>query len=171
MIVIVNYPQAYIEYLEYYHGTRDYFECHEVLEEYWKVNPSSPLSTTWVGLIQLAVAMYHHRRGNQNGAIKMLASAIRILDDHNLEQLGIAAVQLKLLMNERLFQLEQNSQLEFRDMNIPFSDVSLEECMTKIRIDDIVVDPYMLNKHTLRDRSEVILTRQAEWNRRKSLQD
>lgn len=57
MINIVNYPQAYIEYLEYYHGARDYFECHEVLEEYWKENPSSPLSAAWVGLIQLAVAM------------------------------------------------------------------------------------------------------------------
>ena len=30
------YPEAYIEYLMYFHGNRDYFECHEVLEEYWK---------------------------------------------------------------------------------------------------------------------------------------
>ena len=28
---MVNYPEAYIEYLTYYHGARDYFECHEVL--------------------------------------------------------------------------------------------------------------------------------------------
>ncbi len=30
------YPNAYLDYLVYFHGHRDYFECHEVLEEYWK---------------------------------------------------------------------------------------------------------------------------------------
>lgn len=169
MINMVNYPEAYIEYLEYYHGARDYFECHEVLEEYWKEHPSSPYSATWVGLIQLAVAMYHHRRGNLKGAVKMLSSAIRMLDDHDLEQLGVASSQLKLLMNERLFKLEQNSQVVFNDINIPFMDDILEEQITKIRTDDEVTDPYILNKHTLRDRSDVIRTRQAELLRRNSL--
>jgi predicted metal-dependent hydrolase len=168
MISVVNYPQAYIEYLVNYHGLRDYFECHEVLEEYWKEHPDSPFRVTWVGLIQLAVAMYHHRRGNWKGAVKMLTSAIRLLDEDNLGQLGIDAVQLKLLMKDRLFKLEQNTPLVFQDMNIPFSDSALEEQVTKIRTDDVVIDPYILNKHTLRDRSEVIRTRQAEWVRRNS---
>jgi predicted metal-dependent hydrolase len=166
---MVNYPEAYIEYLEYYHGARDYFECHEVLEEYWKEHPDSPYRVTWVGLIQLAVAMYHQRRGNWMGAIKMLSSAIRMLDDDDLGQLGITASQLKLLMNERLLMLERNTQLVFQDINIPFIDVTLEEQMTKIRTDDKVTDPYILNKHTLRDRSSVIRTRQAEWLRRNSI--
>jgi len=160
-----------MEYLEYYHGTRDYFECHEVLEEYWKEHPDSPFRMTWVGLIQLAVAMYHHRRGNWKGAKKMLASAIRILDDQDLAQLGIAAEPLLLLMKERLLLLEQDNQLVFTDMNIPFIDHTLQERMTKIRTDDMVIDLYLLNKHTLRDRSDVIRLRQAEWLRRKSLQD
>lgn len=30
------YPEAYIEYLAEFHGSRDYFECHELLEEHWK---------------------------------------------------------------------------------------------------------------------------------------
>ncbi|MEX2415114.1 MAG: DUF309 domain-containing protein [Paenibacillaceae bacterium] len=166
---MVNYPQAYIEYLEYYHGARDYFECHEVLEEYWKEHPESPFRLTWVGMIQLAVAMYHHRRGNWKGAVKMLSSAIRMLDDHDLEQLGIAADQLKLLMNERLIALERNTQLVFQDMNIPFIDGTLEERISKIRLDDKVTEPYILNKHTLRNRSDVIRTRQAEWLRRNPL--
>ncbi len=165
---MVHYPQAYIKYLEYYHRERDYFECHEVLEEYWKEHPDSPYSTTWVGLIQLAVAMYHHRRGNWKGAIKMLFSAIHILKDPDLEQLGIAAIELKLLLKERLIELEHNTQLAFKDINFPFIDRTLIEMMAKIRTDDEVIDPYLLNKHTLRDRSDVIRTRQAEWHRRNS---
>lgn len=30
------YPAEYLEYLVYFHADRDYFECHEILEEYWK---------------------------------------------------------------------------------------------------------------------------------------
>ena len=30
------YSQAYIDYLVHFHGDRDYFECHELLEEHWK---------------------------------------------------------------------------------------------------------------------------------------
>jgi predicted metal-dependent hydrolase len=54
-----------------------------VLEEYWKSVPDSPLRQAWYGLIQIAVALYHHRRGNIAGARKMLESAIHnISEDH-----------------------------------------------------------------------------------------
>lgn len=168
MMNMIKYPKAYIEYLTYYHGQRDYFECHEVLEEYWKEHPESPLSTTWVSLIQLAVAMYHQRRGNWKGAVKMLTSAIKLLNHEDLERLGIEASQLKLLMKDRLFKLGENTQIVFEDMDIPFSDQKLEEQIAKIRTDDVVTDPFLLNKHTLRDRSEVIRTRQAQWVKRNS---
>ena len=60
----MNFPQKYIEYLVHFHGDRDYFECHEILEEYWKKIDNGNKESIWVGLIQLAVANYHHRRKN-----------------------------------------------------------------------------------------------------------
>lgn len=30
------YPPEYIEFLYHFHCDRDYFECHEILEELWK---------------------------------------------------------------------------------------------------------------------------------------
>ena len=48
------YPEAYIDFLVHFHGDRDWFECHERLEEYWKEHPDDPKSDTWVGLIQVA---------------------------------------------------------------------------------------------------------------------
>ncbi|WP_260405419.1 DUF309 domain-containing protein, partial [Paenibacillus sp. 598K] len=63
------YPDDYIQYLIEFHVTRDYFECHELLEEYWKEQPGDdPFYDTWVGLIQIAVSQYHHRRSNHRGA-------------------------------------------------------------------------------------------------------
>jgi predicted metal-dependent hydrolase len=163
---MIKYPNAYMEYLTYYHKQRDYFECHEVLEEYWKENPESPLSVTWVTLIQLAVAMYHERRGNLKGAVKMLTSAVKLLNIDDLERLGIQASQLKILMKERLIKLGENTQMAFEDINIPFRDQALEALITAIRIDDVVTDPFIINKHTLRDRSDVIRTRQDELTKR-----
>ncbi len=61
------YPKAYIDYLVEFHATRDYFECHEILEEYWKEDPPKKRKRYWVGFIQLAVALYHHRRQNTAG--------------------------------------------------------------------------------------------------------
>ncbi len=56
------YAKAYIEYLAHFHGTRDYFECHEVLEEHWKAVDPKNRSSVWVLLIQIAVSMYHARQ-------------------------------------------------------------------------------------------------------------
>ncbi|MCD2486520.1 DUF309 domain-containing protein, partial [Staphylococcus aureus] len=50
------YPKAYIDYLVEFHATRDYFECHEILEEYWKEDPPKKRKRYWVGFIELAVA-------------------------------------------------------------------------------------------------------------------
>lgn len=55
--LIKLYPKAYIDYLVYFHGLRDYFECHEVLEEHWKKDDKAERKKYWVGLIQIAVAL------------------------------------------------------------------------------------------------------------------
>lgn len=52
------YPKAYIEYLVHFHSDRDYFECHEILEEHWKQDGRNK---GWLVLIQTAVAFYHYR--------------------------------------------------------------------------------------------------------------
>ena len=48
MEIVGEYPEAFISYLIEFHATRDYFECHELLEEYWKAHPGDPLA----GLVQ-----------------------------------------------------------------------------------------------------------------------
>ncbi len=74
------YPTEYIQFLIHFHGDYDYFECHEILEEYWKTKPRGNRDDYLVGLIQVAVSLYHQRRTNWNGATKMMKSAITILE-------------------------------------------------------------------------------------------
>lgn len=161
------YPQAYLDYLHHYMCERDYFECHEVLEAYWKEHQNSALSAIWVGLIQVAVGAYHHRRGNRSGAIKMTASAAEKLTPEGLRQLGIDAEPYLTQLNEWLRQLKQDPQAPYLAMTIPFADRTLEAaCLARCGLaawppaDRRVADE-LLHKHTRRDRSGVIGERRA----------
>jgi uncharacterized protein len=168
------YPPEYIDYLVHFHAERDYFECHEVMEEFWKEHPEDPLSDIYVGLIQVAVSMYHYRRGNLGGSMKMLQSAIKRLYDPRVVKLGLdrEALHCQLLkQQDRLL----NAQLPYEDVNLPLIDEQLaESCKQASKARGLVWeapspmgDTYLLNKHKLRDRSRVIAEREKQLNERK----
>jgi predicted metal-dependent hydrolase len=174
-----SYPKEYMEYLVYFHADRDYFECHEVLEEYWKLDPKSKWNKAWVGLIQVAVAMYHHRRNNINGAKKMLSSAIVNLSEQDLYSLGIDALVFHQILNDRLKQLTEKPQESFEDVNIPLKDKQLlnlcmDQC-TEQQIDwakpSDLLNEALIHKHSLRDRTEVIQKRLSEKERKQLLRN
>ena len=50
---------------------KDFFQCHETLEDLWRVY-HGPERECIQGVIQIAVGYYHHGRGNQVGALKLL---------------------------------------------------------------------------------------------------
>ncbi|MCA0970292.1 DUF309 domain-containing protein [Halobacillus litoralis] len=121
------YPQAYIDYLAHFHGTRDYFECHEVLEEYWKDTDPENRQSPWVFLIQMAVGFYHHRQENFKGAKKLVNRCLLFLDypDTDLTPLGIDEQRLETLLREEL-QLVQ-SLMPYKSPLIPLKDEALQQ--------------------------------------------
>jgi predicted metal-dependent hydrolase len=163
-----SYPKAYIDYLIYFHAERDFFECHEVLEHYWKEHPGDSLSTAYVGLIQVAVSLYHQRRRNLAGALKMLRSAVNLLKDDDLSRLGIDANEFYKLLLACLERLESPAGFQYEDMNIPLADPGLQAaCLEYCRSNRLVwqsssnmADTHLINKHTLRDRTSVIEERE-----------
>lgn len=169
-----TYPESYVQYLIYFHGERDYFECHEVLEEYWKEHPDSELSEAWVGLIQVAVGLYHERRGNLVGALKMLGSAVNKLSYNDLEKLGIDAEAFITMIKNRLQDIEKNNNKQgsrsFKDLNIPLSDGMLvKACVEKCEAQGLgwcqpsdLSNEQLIHKHKLRDRSDVVEARLKE---------
>ncbi|MDT8860092.1 DUF309 domain-containing protein [Alkalihalobacillus sp. MEB130] len=167
------YPTAYLDYLIYFHVERDYFECHEVLEEYWKEHDPKNRTSIWVGLIQVAVGLYHHRRGNRNGAIRMYEKAISILEKQKtaLSELGLHKSDLIRQLQSQ-HQLASNTRNTFHDINLTFSKEDLlpaciERCQqlgltwttTSTPKEDIIY------KHKLRDRSDIIRERQQQLKR------
>lgn len=162
------YSDAYIRYLVHFHGDRDYFECHEILEEHWK-QTSTDKQSIWVGFILLAVSNYHYRRGNYSGAFKSLNKALTIFQKqitHGVS-LGIDCPSLITLLHDRSNAIQ--SGLPYASFNIPFSDSDLvnrcqQICQEKGYIWGTDSDPKridLIHRHALRDRSEVILERKA----------
>ncbi|MGC4376416.1 DUF309 domain-containing protein [Fictibacillus sp. Mic-4] len=156
------YPKALIDYLTYFHGNRDYFECHEVLEEHWKNEGAQ--NSVWVGLIQIAVSLYHQRRGNKTGALRMIKSAIRILSNQKeeLSRYGLHYEALMELLTKRDIEIENDE--VYSDMNLPLLDLGLrKECerilqQTGLRwgSESDFNNKYIIHKHKLRDRTDVI---------------
>jgi predicted metal-dependent hydrolase len=166
-----QYPEPYLQYLVYFHTDRDLFECHEVLEEYWKSVPDSPLRQAWHGLIQIAVALYHERRGNRKGAVKMMQSAIQNLLEEHMNELGLQSSTLVKMMSSRLEHLINQPEGEYEDFNLPFADAELESTCQKRSLsqqknwlaESSLNKADLIHKHTLRDRTTVIAERQKQF--------
>ena len=56
----------------------EFFEAHEVLEDVWRAAPD-PEKKFLQGIIQIAVALHHHSRGNRAGAQSLMKRAVRNL--------------------------------------------------------------------------------------------
>jgi len=161
------YPKPFLEYLIYFHAERDYFECHEVLEEYWKEQHLQ--EKHWVALIQLAVGLYHHRRGNFVGALKMLKSSLKQIkkDEITFQKLHIQTEKLIPLMESRIKKVE--SKTEYTDFNIPLAPELEEQCKgicyankQTWNATSPFDNQFLIHKHTLRNREDVIKEREYQ---------
>ncbi|TLS35643.1 DUF309 domain-containing protein [Pseudalkalibacillus caeni] len=158
------YPKAYIDYLVYFHGQRDYFECHEVLEEHWKREEPENRNKHWVGLIQLAVALYHQRRQNWRGAERMMRSALHLLrnEKDGIVKLSLDFNNLVFLLENRLNEIKEKT--PYTSLTLPVTDPGLidkckevcEEKGCQWNVDSNMKDEYLLHKHRMRDRSDIL---------------
>lgn len=169
------YDKEYIDFLVHFHCDRDYFECHEILEEHWKKDPPKKRKSYWVGLIQIAVGLYHQRRGNFAGALKMISNALRILTKEQLALSELGLHSNDLLKQLKIRKAEILEEKAYYSINLPISDENLLAlCMQKCEIQQIpwgkesnLTDDDLIHKHKNRDRKEVIEERLKQLAMRK----
>ncbi|QQZ10979.1 DUF309 domain-containing protein [Heyndrickxia vini] len=163
----MKFPKAYIEYLVHFHGDRDFFECHEVLEEHWKQTDIKNRHSVWVGLIQLAVSQYHYRRSNIVGSTRLMKKALNnlMLNKKVLLTLKIDANDLLNKMNTQLTRMKEKE--DYVNINIKINDEGLLTiCKSKckelgFRWGELrVIDDYsIIHRHKLRDRTSIEIER------------
>jgi len=78
-------------------NSREFFECHEVLEEIWTPTVQ-PERWFLQSLIHFAVGFYHHQRGNTVGAVRQLRKGLRKIEGYLPEWGGVntAAIEAKV---------------------------------------------------------------------------
>ncbi|MCR6110591.1 DUF309 domain-containing protein [Bacillus sp. A301a_S52] len=166
------YPKEYIEYLIHFHGSRDYFECHEIMEEYWLENNRH---VTWLALIQLAVAVYHERQKNLSGSLRLYRKVLTHMRANKdiFHGLHIHHSDTEQLIKSRIKTILHEGAYE--PFDLPLSDSHLitqckELCHTygwEWLSDDRVQAKDLIYKHKLRDRSDVIQARQHSLLKKK----
>ena len=170
------YPSEYIDFLAHYHGDRDYFECHELLEDYWKKTDSRNKDSIWVGFILLSVSAYHHRRSNFNGAERTLMKALKIfeLQAVSLTKLGLNKVDFSHLLNRQISALQNGE--SYRSISLPLCDPVLFELAKKACEQKGFIwgsqsdlnNNLLVHRHKFRDRSGIIEERIQLLKMRKS---
>jgi predicted metal-dependent hydrolase len=121
-----GYDQLYVDFIYYFNIERDYFECHEVMEELWLEEGRAPL---YQGLLQIAVGLYHHWNGNPGGSIKLFKQGIDKLQHFPSPTLGIDLAKIVAESEEYVNKLAciEEKPFEFYDLNIVITDEELQD--------------------------------------------
>lgn len=156
----MNHP-AFVQFLTYFNGNQDFFECHEVLEDYWKEIAERERKHPLVGYIQLATGLYHWRRGNSRGAKTLLTRSQELLRDAQTTSFAEKIDYDDLLQQIEKTRLAITEDAHFETFSIGITDHLLKEMVQNEMEQLPLIDPdYLLNKHCLRDRTEVIEARE-----------
>ncbi|WP_075617639.1 DUF309 domain-containing protein [Paenisporosarcina indica] len=156
----------FTQFIMYFNKHQDYFECHEVLEEYWKElapgDKTHPL-TAW---ILLSTGMYHWRRGNMNGALRTLEnSQTRVL--LNVESIFFEGIQLQMVIEHLNHSIELiRDKQPFQSFTIPISSPELVTIINQQPQPIPVTGDHLIHKHMLRDRSEILKAREEKRRNR-----
>ncbi len=162
---------------------QDYFECHEIAEEYWKSKQVFTKHDVEVFLIQVSTGEYHYRRGNFKGALKCYNKACRMLEvhDYSANDIGMTDTlpaflesRAKSIENEDAFtppRFPLNSSM--LDILRKIHDVKMSEAEFKAYLNShYITDESIIHKHLVRDRSAVIAARdEARRERLNELKD
>ncbi|HVO63362.1 MAG TPA: DUF309 domain-containing protein [Terriglobales bacterium] len=103
------------DFHSYVHGIRllnerQFFDAHEVLEDAWRVAPAEQKKFLQ-GLIQLAVALHHHSKGNTVGALSLLKRAATNLAAEPRDARGICVSELLQSIRACASAIEQGTAL------------------------------------------------------------
>jgi predicted metal-dependent hydrolase len=128
----MNYSYLYLLFMYYFNVKRDYYECHDVMEELWMEERRDKF---YQGLLQVAVGLYHFRWNNLKGSILLFEGAVEKLEPYP-EFMG--GIHLKKIRDEaeeyleKLLNYEQHP-FDFYDLTIDIVDKELQEMVESIQ--------------------------------------
>jgi uncharacterized protein len=102
-------------------NTRQWFECHETLEDLW-VGEEGEVRDLFQGVLQVAVALHHWRNGNYGGAVSLLNGGTALLGRVSDACLWVDVARIiadAQRMREALEELGRERMSELEDSLVP----------------------------------------------------
>ena len=158
--------KLFIQYIIHFNIEQDYFECHEVGEEYWKSLAPKDKMHPLTGWIQMAVGMYHWRRSNYPGALRSFIRSKAKLADAGIWMEGFDRSKLIEEISGAILAVTERK--PFRPFLLPLVSEELQKKVEAYRLEHPgeEQDPhYVMHKHRLRDRSSIINLREQRKKR------
>ena len=151
----------FVQFIVYFNDNQDYFECHEVLEEYWKSIPASDKEHPLTSYILLATGMYHWRRGNFAGAIRTLQKVENKLP--TFPAYYTENIDFQQLITHVKYTVDRvKKELPFESFPITITSLTLQAHI-ELAEQSMILLPFgseaVIHKHMLRDRSDILRER------------
>ena len=154
----------FVNFIVYFNENQDYFECHEVLEEYWKSLPDSNKEHPLTAYILLSTGMYHWRRGNTIGAIRTIRKAMNKFPTFSTRHPSYTQkIDMRCLMQDVQNVMDRlENGMPFESFPIVVSSHNLTALVAQMK-SSMELLPFgsdaIIHKHMLRDRSDILLER------------
>ena len=156
----------FTQFITYFNEHEDYFECHEVLEEYWKEIAPKDKTHSLTAWILLATGMYHWRRGNFSGAKRSLTRSFDRIqmneDSVFFEEINLQHVNKQIQHAIELVHLEKT----FEAFKIQIISPALQDAIDNQPALVPLIGDQLIHKHMLRDRSEILKAREEKRRNR-----
>jgi predicted metal-dependent hydrolase len=156
----------FLQFVLYFNEHQDYFECHEVLEEYWKSvspNDKSHALTAW---ILLSTGMYHWRRGNLMGAERSLQNAQKRFAMHP-ESEYYTGIHMEDMLSHLKDSIEMiHVSKEFKPFTLTILSHEFKLLVQKQQMPVALTGEELIHKHMRRDRSEILKAREEKRRNR-----
>ncbi len=167
MIVLhPTYHPSFVQFLKEFNDTQDFFECHEVLEDYWKEVAPTQKMHPLAALILMSTAMYHWRRENFSGAIRTMRSSLQRIETMQHSSF-FETINFGKLKNDMTTALKlMNSAFPFQVFSIQINDAELLTRVESLELPTSLDLHFLTHKHMLRDRSEILEEREKQKKRR-----
>lgn len=166
----LNHPY-FVKFIVYFNQNQDFFECHEVLEDYWNEVPNRTKDHPLTAYILLATGLYHWRRENHVGAARTLRKAAKKIREmpvkHPLFTKGIDFSTLNRDVQNTLSLVEEKKLFKPFPIGITSDELALIVKTTEQRMNLLPLNSEMLiHKHKLRDRTNILQKKKKELSRK-----
>ncbi|WP_269051985.1 DUF309 domain-containing protein [Sporosarcina sp. G11-34] len=156
-----------MKFIVYFNTNEDFFECHEVLEEYWKSLPNSTKNHPLVAYILLSTGLYHFRRGNTVGALRTLRKAstkmTHIVRDFPEFTKGLDISRLCADLEATIDRLQTGQSFESFPLIVSSPGLALRTKKMELSMDLLPFESdAVIHKHMLRDRTDILLARKEK---------